>query len=184
MIQDSQHSLIKCKSCLTSLVDCYNRVAETVIISVGNGRAMDVVYLDFCKVFDMVLHNIPLSKWERYGFNGWERNWLDSHIQRAVNETWWMLSWQVMNPTRLFWPILFLFLLQGPGVELRSRQNKQWKVGSIKSALKGSSLALQCQASLATLDMCPLGQTRLILMRHDTLNSLVKTPHTCTYCPV
>uniref|UniRef100_A0A493TP95 Reverse transcriptase domain-containing protein n=1 Tax=Anas platyrhynchos platyrhynchos TaxID=8840 RepID=A0A493TP95_ANAPP len=83
-IRPSQHGFMEGRSCLTNLISFYNKVTRWV----DEGKAVDVVYLDFSKAFDTVSHSILLKKLAALGLDWrtlrWVRNWLDSRAQRVV----------------------------------------------------------------------------------------------------
>ncbi|KAK4831483.1 LOW QUALITY PROTEIN: hypothetical protein QYF61_017984 [Mycteria americana] len=80
----SQHGFMKGRSCLTNLMSLYDKVTRLV----DEGKAVDVVYLDFSKAFDTISHSILLEKLAAHGLDRytlrWVKNWLDGRAQRVV----------------------------------------------------------------------------------------------------
>ena len=69
---------------MTNLISFYDKVTHLV----DEGKAVDVVYLDFSKAFDAVSHGILLQKLAARGLDryalGWGRKWLEGRAQRVV----------------------------------------------------------------------------------------------------
>ncbi|KAK4818152.1 hypothetical protein QYF61_007300 [Mycteria americana] len=95
-IRPIQHGFRKGKSCLTNLISFYDKVTHLV----DEGKAVDVIYLDFSKAFDTVSHSILLEKLAAHGLDRrtlhWVKNWLDGQAQRVVvngvKSSWWTVT--------------------------------------------------------------------------------------------
>jgi len=70
-IRPSQHGFMKGRSCLTSLI-FYDQVTHLV----DEGKAVDVVHLDFSKAFDTILHSFLLEKLAAHGLDGCILHWV------------------------------------------------------------------------------------------------------------
>ena len=84
IIRDSQHGFRNRRSCLTNLLDFLHDIYEMY----EEGRAVDIIYLDFQKAFDKVPHRKLLNKVESHGISGhihrWISDWLCDRKQRVV----------------------------------------------------------------------------------------------------
>ncbi|GAB0184704.1 mitochondrial enolase superfamily member 1 [Grus japonensis] len=65
-IRPRQHGFMKGRSCLTNLISFYDLVTHLL----DEGKAVDVIYLDFSKVFDTVSHSILPEKLVAHGLDG------------------------------------------------------------------------------------------------------------------
>ncbi|KAF1522501.1 putative RNA-directed DNA polymerase from transposon X-element, partial [Eudyptula albosignata] len=70
-ISPSQHGFTRGRSCLTNLISFYDQVTRLV----DEGKAVDVVYLDFSKAFDTISHSILLEKLAAHGLDRCTLRW-------------------------------------------------------------------------------------------------------------
>jgi hypothetical protein len=81
LIKDTQHGFMPGKSCATNLT----LFMDTVTKAVDEGKAVDIVYLDFAKAFDKVPKQRLLKKLRAKGVDeqvtNWIENWLSDRTQ-------------------------------------------------------------------------------------------------------
>ncbi|CAM5107999.1 unnamed protein product [Eretmochelys imbricata] len=79
-IRNSQHGFTKGKSCLTTLIPFYDEITG----SVDEGKAVDVLFLDFSKAFDTVSHSILANKLKKCRLDEWTVRWIESWLDRRA----------------------------------------------------------------------------------------------------
>ena len=72
----NQHGFRRLHSCLSQLLLHYDSIIEAI----SSGCTVDVVYLDFCKAFDVVDHHILLRKMKKLGISGKIAIWIHNFI--------------------------------------------------------------------------------------------------------
>ena len=84
LLTSSQHGFRSGRSCLTQLLDHYDRV----IRALESGANCDVVYLDYAKAFDKVDIGILIERLRKKGISGkigrWILSWLTGRVQAVL----------------------------------------------------------------------------------------------------
>ena len=112
LIKVTQHGFIPGKSCFTNLLTFLARVTSYI----DSGFPVDVIYLDFSKVFDKMLHERLLMEVKTHGIEDnihrWIGEWLKNRKERVVMSEWSLVKSRVPQGSVLE-PLLFTMHING-----------------------------------------------------------------------
>ena len=75
-LSNSQHGFLTSKSTTTHLLEC----SLDWNLALRSRKAVDVIYLDFAKAFDSVVHSKLVAKLNSYGVNNEVLRWIESFL--------------------------------------------------------------------------------------------------------
>ena len=76
LITRHQHGFLARRSTGTQLIDCLNDWT----LNIESKQSLDVIYIDFAKAFDSVVHRKLISKLTSYGISRNLLNWIDNFL--------------------------------------------------------------------------------------------------------
>ena len=76
VISNSQHGFLSRKSTTTQLLECFSDWN----IALNGRNQIDIIYLDYAKAFDSVVHSKLLAKLQSYGVDGLLLGWINSFL--------------------------------------------------------------------------------------------------------
>ena len=76
ILKTQQYGFRKLKSCTLQLLNCMNKWTKFI----DSKTPLDIVYIDYQKAFDSVVHSKLLAKLEGYGISGFLLNWIKNFL--------------------------------------------------------------------------------------------------------
>jgi hypothetical protein len=77
IINKNQHGFISNHSTCTNLLEC----TYDWLVTLNSSRTTDIIYIDFSRAFDSIVHKKLLNKLENYGITGKLLNWISCFIE-------------------------------------------------------------------------------------------------------